>query len=52
MREKPPIGLRPRTIHSQDRAIDIVDAMKRYVLANKPIPKDWFDELKDLMLAS
>ena len=46
--EKPPLGLTPKSIHDQGRAVDILEAMKRYVYADKPIPVEWIDELRRL----
>ena len=45
---KPPLGLKPRNILMQERALDIISAMERYVRADKPIPDEWFDELRDI----
>jgi len=45
--KKPPIGLKPRAFAVQDRALEIIAAMQRYVQASQPIPDEWFDELKD-----
>ena len=47
---KPPIGLMPKSIHNQRRAINILEAMKRYIYANKTIPTDWINELKRLCI--
>ena len=46
--DKPPLGITPKSIHDQSRAIDILKAMKRYVYANKAIPTEWINELKRL----
>ena len=46
--KKPPLGLKPKTIHDQQRAIEILEAMKRYVLADKAIPNEWIGELGNL----
>jgi hypothetical protein len=46
--EKPLIGLMPREIHRQHRALEIIEAMTRYVRANKAIPQEWLDELAEL----
>ena len=46
--QKPPLGLKPKEIHDQQRALEILEAMKRYVLADEPIPTDWFNELSFL----
>src|SRR6476646_7268944 len=48
---KPPIGLRPRWIHDQDRSLEIIDAARRYAEARKPIPVEWIDEFRELMVA-
>lgn len=45
---KPPLGLKPYKMHNQQRALEIADAMKRYIIANKLIPHEWFCELKNL----
>lgn len=52
----PPIGLVPKFIHDERtydseydcnkaRAFEILEAMQRYVKADKKIPKSWFNEL-------
>jgi len=48
MKEKPPLGLLPQSIHDRDRAMAILAAMERYVLADKAIPQEWIDELRNL----
>lgn len=45
---KPPLGLKPRRFHNQDRMISIMDAMTQYMQEFKVIPDEWFDELKEL----
>ena len=47
-KEKPPIGLIPKKLYIRQRALEIIAAMDRYAQANKPIPAEWFDELRDL----
>ena len=47
--DKPPIGIKPRYIHDCERMIEILDAMERYSEAQKRIPVEWIDELKDLI---
>ena len=42
--EKPPIGLKPKEIHDQDRAWEIMAAMERYKKAGKTIPVEWQEE--------
>lgn len=46
--DRPPLGLRPKFIANQPRAIEIIDAMKRYVEHGKLIPLDWINELIDI----
>lgn len=47
--ERPPIGIKPRYIHDEERKQEIMDAMVRYSNAFKPIPVEWLDELRDLI---
>jgi hypothetical protein len=46
--EIPPLGLRPRFIVDERRAIEIVEAMTRYVENAKPIPNEWLAELTEI----
>ena len=46
---RPPIGLRPRCIYNEERIEEIKDAMKRYIDAGIEAPKEWWDELMDLL---
>jgi hypothetical protein len=45
---KPEIGLMPIKIHNTLRADNILLAMRRYLAANKGIPKEWIAELHSL----
>lgn len=45
---KPPIGLKPRKIHEQERGLEIVWAMQRYIDAGVEIPGEWLDELRQI----
>ena len=45
----PPLGLKPRYVHDNERLKDIISAMERYSKVLKPIPGVWIDELKDLI---
>ena len=38
---RPPIGLKPKFIHYQERQIAIIDAINRYLEAGKSPPKEW-----------
>jgi len=42
--EKPPIGLRPKTIADMERKKEIRDAINRYLKDGKEIPEKWVDE--------
>ena len=46
--DKPPLGLRPRPISDTHRAIEILDAMRRFVDVCRPIPQSWADELMEI----
>ena len=46
---KPPIGLKPKWIHEEERKTEILDAMERYSEAGLPIPKEWIEELRELV---
>lgn len=48
--EKPPIGLRPKSIHERDRAIEILQAIERYVIAGVKVPAHWISELKEIVV--
>ena len=48
--EKPPLGIKPRYIHDHERKLEILDGMERYSNAQKPIPIEWLDELRALIL--
>jgi hypothetical protein len=48
-----PIGLRPKYVADSARAIEILDAIHRYVDCGLAIPDEWLDELRErLMLRS
>jgi len=46
---KPPLGLKPRSIHEKERITEILEAMKRYNDVGKSIPLEWANELCDLL---
>lgn len=52
MTQKPPIGLKPRYVHDMERFRDIAAAMKRFSVAQKPVPQEWIDEMLDIYAAS
>lgn len=47
-RNKPPIGIEPRWVHSTDRLNDIIAAIYRYIDSGLEIPLDWIEEYNDL----
>jgi len=46
---KPPLGLIPKNIHRYQRRIAIIEAMDRYLQANKEIPIEWLEEYNELI---
>ena len=49
---KPPIGLEPRYLWDGRRKVDICEAIIRYTQVGKKIPREWMDELADLLCDS
>lgn len=47
--ERPPLGLTPKRVHDETRALDIIDALRRYAEAGKAVPPEWIDELAALL---
>lgn len=43
-----PLGLKPRATHDKMRMLEILEAMHRYVKADKKIPYEWNTEFGDL----
>lgn len=48
--EKPPLGLKPRWVHDEQRMNAILNAMERFTESNKAIPKEWIAELGELCI--
>lgn len=46
---QPPIGLIPKFVRDLERAEEIMAAMGRYVRAGKKFPREWADELVELV---
>jgi len=46
---KPPLGIEPERIHNQDRAIEIIAAIKRYAEAGSLPPIEWLEEIRYLI---
>ena len=49
MENKPPLGIKPRHIHDQQRLSDIFDAILRYMTEGVPVPLDWLHEANDIL---
>ncbi len=49
--EKPPLGIKPRTLVEHQRALELCEAMVRYLKAGRTIPPAWVRELSELRLA-
>ena len=47
--EKPPIGVRPRFIHDEQRAEELSNAMMRHIQVNRKIPTEWLEEYNELV---
>lgn len=47
--KKPPLGLKPKWVHDEERKLEILDAIERYSEAEKSIPKEWVIELRELI---
>ncbi len=45
---KPPLVVMPRKIWENDRQLNLLAAMARYVEEYIPIPQDWLQELNEL----
>ena len=44
----PPVGLKPRRLHEEERLSDVTAAIGRYLTASKPIPAEWVAEYNEL----
>lgn len=47
--EKPPVGIAPWRIADELRLNDIVQAIIRFRKANRPIPKEWYEERNEIL---
>lgn len=41
---RPPLGLKPRWVHNEQRLREVNEAIQRYRAANKEVPKVWYKE--------
>ena len=48
-RNKPPLGLVPKDIYINTRVNAILEAIERYKVAGKDVPKEWLEELSELV---
>jgi len=46
---KPPLGIKPREIHEEERCKELISAMARYFNAGILIPLAWTEELLELL---
>ena len=48
---KPPLGVKPRIISDSFRALEIINALKRYIggVSISDIPVEWVDELSEIV---
>ena len=47
--KRPPIGLKPKWLHDEQRLKDVRDAIVRYYNADMPIPIKWIEEYNELI---
>jgi len=46
--KEPPLGIKPRYIHEEERAIELGEAINRYTRAKFPIPIEWVEEYNEI----
>jgi hypothetical protein len=46
--KKPPLGIKPRWLHEEQRINAITAAIKRYLEEDVPIPQKWIEEYNEL----
>jgi len=47
--KKPLLGVKPRSIHDEQRAEELSGAIMRYIQANRRIPTEWLEEYNELL---
>lgn len=45
--KRPPLGVMPKFIWIEHRIEELKKAIYRYLEADKPVPKEWYEELED-----
>jgi hypothetical protein len=48
--DKPPVGLKPKKIHDEQRMHEVQGALIRYISRGMPIPSEWIVEYEALIL--
>ena len=48
--DKPPLGLKPRKLHNQNRRAELTGAFGRYICYDKEIPLAWIHEYNELIV--
>jgi len=46
---KPPVGLKPKWLHDEQRLDEIKAAISRYTEKGEPIPQEWIEEYNSLI---
>lgn len=46
--KQPPIGIKPRIVHDEERANNLAEAIVRYLNEGLPIPSEWVGEYNEL----
>ena len=46
--DPPPLGLKPRKLHDEERTVEVLNAIRRSVAAGKDIPAEWVREYLEL----
>lgn len=46
--KKPPLGIKPRYIHEEERIADLGEAINRRIEVKQEIPIDWVSEYNEL----
>lgn len=49
MNQKPPLGLKPKLVHDEQRLFEVSGAIGRYFIAGLPIPVEWVEEYNQLV---
>ena len=49
IKQKPPLGIKPRWTHETERLIELFEAIIRYISVGKKVPESWCSEINDLL---